>query len=118
MIDRCYNPRCSKFKIKHRTVTSEVRTDPIITLTSLPDGKEYLDRKVNDEFFDQNEVDCGTITCECPNNCQTNLSNCPKSHTCEWSVGRKKTGEIVDAKSGIIVSLPRARQKANYTWVI
>ena len=108
----CPNTKCIR---KEEDQSSVTRTDAVIALSTVPDGKEGFYEKVREEFDSQDvESICETHKCECGQDC-AKILECPRLYVCKEKIIRTKKARIVEAKNGIIFSLPRG---SNYKTMV
>ena len=112
----CPNQRCSRKAIGK---TAKTRTDALITISSIPDGTDFSDKVSHDFGSVDPDSECAQYTCECGQGCKDEqLQNCPRLYICKETIKREMKGRVVDAKQGVIFSLPRIKYGANFTWVM
>ena len=112
----CPNQRCSRKAIGK---TAKTRTDALITISSIPDGTDFSDKVSHDFGSVDPDSECAQYTCECGQGCKDEqLQNCPRLYICKETIRREMKGRVVDAKQGVIFSLPRIKYGANFTWVM
>ena len=113
--EACSNPKCSR---KQKTTSIETRTENPFTLSTIPDGRQTFQDKVKMDFDNVDaETLCDNFTCDCGKNCK-DLKDCTKKYQCKRPITRTQSARLLESKSGIIFSLPRAKYDANFDWVI